>query len=134
MPLLTTTQQVNATIADLGRTIASHLAAAAQAANKQAAAVLALSNDDLASWLNEQGADAEALFAAHAMIGASINIAAAVAHGTLSASGIDAPLGPVDVRPVSDQLLSQNRKIVITESGATIADIPQPEPEPEPEA
>jgi hypothetical protein len=128
MPLLTTTTLTNATIADLGRTIASHLAAAANAANRQAAAVLALSNDDLAAWINEQGEDAETLFEAHATLGTHINAASNLAYDIMAASDIPVPLGVVDLRSVPEKLASQWREIVLTENGATVVDIPQPEP------
>ena len=73
MPLLATTQLVNARIAELGQKIAAHLTAAANAVNQQAQTVMSLSDADLAEWLNEQCEEAETLFAAHAALGAAIN-------------------------------------------------------------
>jgi hypothetical protein len=131
MPLLTTIQKTNAEIAALGQSIASHLAAAANAANKQAQAVLALSSADLADWLNHQGDDLETLLTAHSVLGEAINTASATAHGIMETSGIIVPLGTVDIRPVPEKLEDQNREIVMTEQGANVIDIPQPEPETE---
>jgi hypothetical protein len=132
MPLLTTTTLTNATIADLGRTIASHLAAAANAANKQAAAALALSDSELTEWLRSM--PVEELFTAHAIIGSGINSASQAAYETLTSSGISAPLGIVDMRSVADKLAAQGREIQIIDGIPTVVTLPPPEPEPQPEA
>jgi hypothetical protein len=132
--LLTPLQKTNATIAALGQTIASHLAAAANAANQQAATALAMSDDDLTEWI--QTMDTASLFAAHEALGSAINTAASAAHDTLAESGIDAPLGAVDTRSVPEKLAAQRREIQIIDGLPVVITLPpppEPEPEPEPE-
>ena len=129
MPLLTTTQLTNARIAELGQNIASHLAAAARAANEQTATAMALSDADLSDWLNAQGAELDALFAAHAELGQAINTASEVAVSTLSASGINAPAGIVDIRPVSEKLAAQNRQIQVVDGIFSVTTLPPETPQ-----
>ena len=130
--LLTPPQKANAEIASLGQTIAAHLAAAASAANRQAAAVLALSTPQLTEWLRT--GDHDTLFEAHAALGVAINTAAATAAAVMASTEITVPCGSVDVRPVSEKLADQQRGIRLDGDGQIEAyDLPAPEPQPEPE-
>ncbi len=130
MPLLATTQLVNARIAELGQKIAAHLTAAANAVNQQAQTVMSLSDADLAEWLNEQCEEAETLFAAHAALGAAINGASHVVVTTLAASNISAPSASVDVRPVPEKLAEHRREIITTDGVFAVVTHPAPKPEP----
>ena len=129
MPLLTTTQQTTARIAERGRNIVSHIAAAASQANQQTADVLALDNDQLSAWLQENGAQLESMLTAHKQLGDLLNQAAAVAAAILGDTA--PPVGLVDTRPLADKLAEQGRQIDF--ATLTVSNMPIPEPEPQPE-
>lgn len=133
MPLQTPLTRADHSIATRGMRIACALLTAANDANAQADAVMALDDEKLAQWLMSKGQEAEALFAAHFALGQAINTAARIAHDTLVANGVDnPPLGQVDVRSVPEKLAARRREIIIDENGIRVITHPAPEPAPEP--
>lgn len=134
MPLLTKTQQIDASLAATAMQCANHLASAAVHVNRMVDAMLALSNEDLTEWLNSKhAADTLALFAAHSELGGAINTAATIAADTLSESGMEAAIPACDIRPVPEKLASQSRIFAFVDGVFSVTDAPTPEPEPEEE-
>ena len=135
MPLLNTLQQTNAAIIAQTENVAAHLQAAANAANRIVSTLLALSDDDLAAWLNEQGDALGVLLMRHADTGKAINDAGFYAAATLLESGILRDRALVDTRPLTAKLADQNRVAELTAQGWTVTTTaPEPQPEPEEEA
>jgi len=133
MPLLNTLQQTNASILRDTENIAAHLAASAQAANRIVSTLLALSDEDLAAWLNEQGDALGVLLMRHADTGIAINDAGFYATATLLESGILRDRTLVDIRPLAAKLADQNRTAELTAQGWTVTTT-APEPQPEDDA
>ena len=96
--------------------------------------VLALSNEDLFEFANEQGPDGmDELTMLHAEHGAAITDLSAAAAATLADSGVTWPASVVDVRPLGEKLAEQGRELTFADGVFAVVQIPRPEPEPEPE-
>ena len=101
--------------------------------------VLALSNEDLFEFANEQGPDGmDELTMLHAEHGAAISELSQAAAATLADSGVTWPASVVDVRPLSEKLAEQGRTLTFVDGVFAVSQLPQPEwppaPEPEPES
>ena len=96
--------------------------------------VLALSNEDLFEFANEQGPDGmDELTMLHAEHGAAISELSQAAAATLADSGVTWPASVVDVRPLSEKLAEQGRTLTFVDGVFAVVAIPQPEPPPAPE-
>ena len=102
--------------------------------------VLALDDADLAAFATEQGpAGLNKLTTLHAEHGAAISELSAAAAATLADSGVTWPASVVDVRPLSEKLAEQWRKLTFADGVFAVSQLQQPEsppapaPEPEPE-
>ena len=90
--------------------------------------VLALDDDALAAFANEQGpAGLNELTTLHAEHGAAITELSAAAAATLAESGVTWPASTVDVRPLSDKLAEQGREMTFADGVFSVQQIPQPE-------
>lgn len=97
--------------------------------------LLALDDDALAAFANEQGPDGlNELTTLHAEHGAAISELSAAAAATLADSGVAWSVSVVDVRPLSDKLAEQGREMTFADGVFAVVEIPRPPaPEPEPE-
>lgn len=134
MPLITSPSQLAAgELLDTTHSLGCYLSVCASKANQMVQTLLALPDADLAAFLNALGpTELNSVLTRHAETGASINAALAQVNATLSESGRGTVAGGVDVRPLSDKLAAQWRKLEMDQQGVfSLAAIPQPEPEPE---
>ena len=100
--------------------------------------VLALSNEDLFEFANEQGPDGmDELTMLHAEHGAAISELSQAAADLLADSGVTWPASVVDVRPLGEKLAEQGREMTFADGVFAVSQLQQPEsppaPEPEPE-
>lgn len=131
MPLLTTTQKISAAIAQDAAAFANHIASAAVLANRMVSHAIAAPDADLTAWLRSQSPqEVGELFGAHEAAGKAVNAAADVAQAILAASGMAADIPRVDVRPVSEKLAGQRRRMIVDQEGMAVVTDPAPEPEP----
>lgn len=137
MPLINKLSSVSASLANHVHLSGRYLEQAADQFNLMARALLDLSNDDLAAWLNSQPiADLQQLFADHLNAGTQINEAIAVVSAQLTASSIPFSSVVVDVRDFATKLAEQGRTASFDGATWTVDFIPpapeQPiEPQPE---
>ncbi len=127
MPLI---QSKSATAAASILSRVQHLAgnynAAASHLNAITNDLLALGDDDLAAFANEQGPDGlTELTTLHAEHGAAITELSAAAAAMLGDSGITWPASLVDVRPLSEKLAEQGREMTFADEIFAITPIPQ---------
>ena len=88
---------------------------------------LALGNDDLAAFANEQGPDGlSELTTLHAEHGASITELSAAASEMLADSSILWPASLVDVRPLSEKLAEQGREMNFVDGLFAVSPITEP--------
>ena len=114
--------------------LAGNYNAAASHLNAIVRDVLALSNEDLFEFANEQGpAGLNELTTLHAEHGAAITELSQAAADVLAASGVIWPASVVDVRPLNEKLAEQGRELTFADGVFTVSQLQQPEPEPEPE-
>lgn len=114
--------------------LAGNYNAAASHLNAIVQDVLALSNEDLFEFANEQGpAGLNELTTLHAEHGAAITELSQAAADLLAASGVIWPASVVDVRPLGEKLAEQGRELTFEDGVFAVVQIPRPEPEPEPE-
>ena len=109
-----------------------HLAGNYQAAASHLNAItndlLALDDDDLAAFCNEQGpAGLNELTTLHAEHGAAITELSAAAAATLVDSGVIWPASIVDVRALSEKLAEQGRELTFANDAFVVVPISQPE-------
>lgn len=123
-----TTHRITSDIDGLAQQVANHLASAAVLTNKMTERVLALSDADLAAWLNSQG-DPTPLFTAHGQLGEAINAAAQVATDTLNQWGLEPTIPTVDVRSVPQKLAAQNRQIQVVDGIFSVTTLPPETPQ-----
>lgn len=119
------TSPIDNLIDHLTSAIHSHATAQAQAANRMAKALLALSDAELTAWLQGHAADLETIFTRHAQVGRGINALIETTAAQLETN----PPELVDVRSVADKLAAQGR--AIDWQTLTVSTIP-PEPQTEP--
>lgn len=114
--------------------LAGNYNAAASHLNAIVRDVLALSNEDLFEFANEQGpAGLNELTTLHAEHGAAITELSQAAAAMLADSGVPWPASVVDVRPLGEKLAEQGRELTFEDGVFAVVQIPRPEPEPEPE-
>lgn len=107
--------------------LAGHYNAAASHLNAIVRDLLALGDDDLAAFANEQGPNGlNELTTLHAEHGAAITELSAAASDMLADSGIVWPASLVDVRPLSEKLAEQGREMVFADGAFTVQPIPEP--------
>ena len=128
MPLI---QSKSATAAASILSRVQHLAgnynAAASHLNAITNDLLALGDDDLAAFCNEQGTDGmNELTEMHEAHGLMINSLSEEVSEMLADSGIAWPASMVDVRPLSDKLAEQGREMVFADGAFTVQPIPEP--------
>lgn len=124
MAILTTNEQISATLERKASELAAYVAAAVHTMNGMANGLLALDDATLTAWLQANADKLAQMFDAHAANGEMINqLVAGVGQQTAIASDL------VDVRPVTDKLAAIRR--VIDWQTLTVTTLP-PEPQPEP--
>ena len=135
MPLIQSpSQAAAASILSRVQSLAGNYNAAASHLNAIVQDVLALSNEDLFEFANEQGpAGLNELTTLHAEHGAAITELSQAAADLLAASGVIWPASVVDVRPLGEKLAEQGRELTFEDGVFAVVQIPRPEPEPEPE-
>lgn len=136
MPLITTPSQLAAgELLDATHSLGGYLSVCAAKANAMVRTLLALSDADLAAFCNALGPqELNSVLTRHAETGAAINLALSQVNATLAESGRGTIAGGVDVRPFSDKLDAQWRKLEMDGNGVfSVAAIPQPEAPPEPQ-
>jgi len=91
-----------------------------------------LGNDDLAEFANDLGpTELLALVSAQEAQGHAFNSIIAGLNQILASVGLPQGSASVDVRPLSEKLADQYRKMEPDESGVfSVIDLPRPEPEP----
>lgn len=108
--------------------LAGNYNAAASHLNAIVRDVLALDDDDLAEFANEQGPDGlNELTTLHLEHGTAITELSAAAAATLADSGVLWPASIVDVRPLSDKLAEQGREMTFADGVFSVQPIIQPE-------
>ena len=118
MSLITPQQKINVEFINDSQSLAAHLVAAANIANKQSSLLLSLDNDKLMAWLNDQPQeDLFALFTAHATLGNLLNQALDSIKEIMSQSEITTPQTRVDTRPFAEKLADNERIFSIDEEG-----------------
>ena len=134
MPLIQSpSQAAAASILARVQSLAGNYNAAASHLNAIVRDVLALSNEDLFEFANEQGpAGMNELTTLHAEHGAAITELSQAAADLLAASGVIWPASVVDVRPLGEKLAEQGREMTFEDGVFAVVQIPRPEPEPEP--
>lgn len=133
MPLLTAHQLAAGQITERTIDLRAHYAAAAGKLNDITGLLLALANDDLASFGNMLGPlEMQTLLTVHADQGSTLNAQLAGVDAVLASVGIHPPTTVVDVSPFADKLAAQRREIIAAAGIFTVVDFP-PEPEPEQE-
>ena len=106
--------------------LAGNYNAAASHLNAITNDLLALGDDDLAAFCNEQGPNGlNELTTLHAEHGAAITELSAAAAAMLGDSGIAWPASLVDVRPLSEKLAEQGREMTFADGIFAITPIPQ---------
>ena len=106
--------------------LAGNYNAAASHLNAITNDLLALGNDDLTAFCNEQGPDGlNELTTLHAEHGASITELSAAASEMLADSSILWPASLVDVRPLSEKLAEQGREMTFVDGVFAVTTIPQ---------
>ena len=128
MPLI---QSKSATAAASILSRVQHLAgnynAAASHLNAITNDLLALGDNDLAAFCNEQGTDGmNELTTLHAEHGAAITELSAAAAAMLADSGIAWPASLVDVRPLSEKLAEQGRELTLADGVFSVSPITEP--------
>ena len=114
--------------------LAGNYNAAASHLNAIVRDVLALSNEDLFEFCNEQGpAGMNELTMLHAEHGAAITELSAAAAATLADSGVAWPASVVDVRPLGEKLAEQGRELTFEDGVFAVSQLPQPQLESLPE-
>ena len=131
-------QLVSGRILDSIVTAQSHLSAAVYQLNQINRTILDLNDSDLADFGNHLGFDdMQNLSGLHAVYGGNLNDLVAGLDGVLDSASYPLSGHAVDIRPLAEKLLEQNRKIEVSDTGAfSVVQIPLPEPvveEPEPE-
>ena len=108
--------------------LAGNYNAAASHLNAIVRDVLALDDDDLAEFANEQGPDGlNELTTLHLEHGTAITELSAAAAATLADSGLVWPASIVDVRPLSEKLAEQGRELTFADGTFSAQPITQPE-------
>ena len=107
--------------------LAGNYNAAASHLNAITNDVLALSNEDLFEFANEQGpAGLNELTTLHAEHGAAITELSQAAAAMLADSGVPWPASVVDVRPLSDKLAEQGREMTFEDGVFAVSQLPEP--------
>ena len=135
MPLIQSpSQAAAASILSRVQSLAGNYNAAATHLNAIVRDVLAMDDDALAAFANEQGPTGlNELTSLHAEHGAAITELSAAAAATLADSGVTWPASIVDVRPLSEKLAEQWRELTFADGVFAVVQIPRPEPPPAPE-
>ena len=108
--------------------LAGNYNAAAAHLNAIVRDVLALDDDDLAEFANEQGPDGlNELTTLHLEHGTAITELSAAAAATLADSGVVWPASVVDTRPLSEKLAEQGRQLTFADGVFAVQPITQPE-------
>jgi hypothetical protein len=128
MPLIQSpSQAAAAAILERVKSAAANYNAAASHINAILRDLLALGDDDLAAFANEQGpAGLNELTALHAEHGAAINELSASASAMLADSGVLWPASLVDVRPLSEKLSEQGREMTLADGVFSVSPITEP--------
>ena len=129
MPLIQSkSAAVAASILARVQQLAGNYQAAASHLNVITNDLLALNDDDLAAFCNEQGPDGlNELTTLHAEHGAAITELSAAAAATLADSGVIWPASIVDVRPLGEKLAEQGRELIFADGAFAVQPITQPE-------
>lgn len=107
--------------------LAGNYNAAASHLNAIVRDLLALGDDDLAAFCNEQGPGGlNELTTLHAEHGAAITELSAAASAMLGDSGITWPASLVDVRPLSEKLAEQGREMTLADGVFSVSPITEP--------
>jgi hypothetical protein len=110
--------------------LAGHYNAAASHLNASTNDLLALGDDDLAAFCNEQGTDGmNELTTLHAEHGAAVTELSAATAEMLADSGIAWPASMVDVRPLGEKLADQGRELVMEAGAFVVRPLPVPDPD-----
>ena len=133
MPLIQSPSQVAAAaILERVKSAAANYNAAASHLNAIVRDLLALGDDDLAAFLNEQGpAGLNELTSLHGAHGEMISSLSAEAATMLAESGILWPASHVDTRPLAEKIAEQGRVVTFVDGSFVVTSLAQPEPQPE---
>ena len=128
MPLIQSpSQAAAASILSRVQNLAGNYAASASHLNAIVRDVLALDDDALAAFANEQGpAGLNELTTLHAEHGAAITELSAAAAATLADSGVVWPASVVDVRPLGEKLAEQGREMTFADGVFAVSPITEP--------
>lgn len=106
--------------------LAGHYNAAASHLNAITNDLLALGNEDLFEFANDQGPKGlNELTMLHAEHGAAITELSAAAASMLTDSGITWPASVVDVRPLSEKLAEQGREMTFADGIFSVSPLPE---------
>lgn len=124
MPLIKTkSEKTAATIVSTIETLAGHYLSCSAKLGELLAIVTALSDDDLADFVNHLGpAELESLCTAHKLHGESINALLASAAGVLQTGFTES----VDTRPLTEKFAEQGRAIAFDNGTFTVQKIETP--------
>ena len=128
MPLIQSpSQAAAASILSRVQHLAGNYNACATHLNAIVSDVLALSNEDLFEFVNEQGpAGLNELTTLHLEHGEAITELSAAAAATLADSGVTWPASVVDVRPLSEKLAEHGREMTFADGVFSVSPITEP--------
>ena len=129
MPLIQSpSQAAAASILSRVQSLAGNYNAAATHLNAIVRDVLAMDDDNLAAFANEQGpAGINELTTLHAEHGAAITELSQAAAATLADSGVAWPASIVDIRPLSEKLAEQGREMTFADGVFAVSTITEPD-------